>query len=306
MASGSTHGQEATLPESSFHERENMSRTSSLAQEGYSSLVLEAHAKKSLWSPGPAWVAIAGALAAGWNASNGDIFLRILVLAFLADPVWGGMWHIAHRWPGAPKEHEVSFWAGWRLPYFRQDSPARKLSTWLSPLHISDAYASGVFPSFLLLLLLGVILSIALGKAAILATLAVAFLSPIAAALHGKKAIHAAVLSLAQFLTPWALAAWMFGGSRETWILGGMWTFAHFLMTGAGVGTWQRGIVLAGQSILVGWFAWMHHPVAAALMVIAFLPIWTQDDAQDRGGWLARSGPWWLVALLISAIAVGR
>ncbi len=278
-----------------------MEENSLFLTEGLSSVSLEAHAKRSFWTPGPAWVAVAGAMACGIGVFHGEAILQLLALAFLVDPAWGGLWYMAQRWPGAadPKPHPA---VGPRIPYLRTGSPAHVVGGWLDSLGVPAARTSGLLQAFSISLLLGLILSIGLGRAAVAATLATAAGVVVARFSRGSKWLRGVILSTLQFALPWALVAEMYHGGEEVWILGGLWAATHILMVGAGANAWDRKWTLAGQIALMAWFAWVRHPAAVAPLAMAFLPIWLSESVGDE--WLAASGPWWLAALIVSSLAL--
>ncbi len=84
---------------------------------------------------GPAWATVCGAIASGGLGFSGDTLVRILVAVILADPVLGA-WRLA--WVKTNWRAPLSIWRptptrSWTLlPYARLDSPAARLSRWIS------------------------------------------------------------------------------------------------------------------------------------------------------------------------------
>lgn len=130
---------------------------------------------------GPAWVALCGALASGGLTLSAEPLLRLLLLAFLVDVVWGGLWSAlaATDW-ATPLRH----WQSWRhgpplrfLPYTSPDGPAGRLARTLG--HLSSWWQEGLGPTLgptlvglVLLLPLALVIAGVLGARLLLATLA--------------------------------------------------------------------------------------------------------------------------------------
>jgi hypothetical protein len=96
---------------------------------------LELHPAQPITWIGPAWAAVCGALASGAFALSGETVLRILIAIILADPILGA-WRAA--WVNTDWRAPLRVWQptptrSWMLlPYARLNSPAARLSQWIS------------------------------------------------------------------------------------------------------------------------------------------------------------------------------
>ena len=93
---------------------------------------LEVRMTRPLTWLGPAWAALCGALASGWLTLSGQNLLFLLIVLFLADALWGTLWHlIADRdWLVSsvnqhPQAQEASLTV---LPYTAPGSPSHRIS----------------------------------------------------------------------------------------------------------------------------------------------------------------------------------
>ena len=55
---------------------------------------LEVRVSRPLTWLGPAWAALCGAVASGWLTLSGENLLFLLIALFLADALWGTLWHL--------------------------------------------------------------------------------------------------------------------------------------------------------------------------------------------------------------------
>ncbi len=98
-------------------------------------IALELRPARPLTWIGPGWAVICGALASGALALSGETFLRIAIAIILADPILGA-WRSA--WVNTDWRAPLRVWRptptrSWTLvPYARLDSPAARLSQWIS------------------------------------------------------------------------------------------------------------------------------------------------------------------------------
>lgn len=96
---------------------------------------LELHPAQTITWIGPAWATICGALASGAFSLSGETLLRILVAIILTDPILGA-WRAA--WVNTDWRAPLRVWQptptrSWMLlPYARLNSPAARLSQWIS------------------------------------------------------------------------------------------------------------------------------------------------------------------------------
>jgi hypothetical protein len=84
---------------------------------------------------GPAWATVCGALAAGPVTISGETFLRVVIAVILTDPILGALrtaW-VNTDWLAPLQAWRATPARSWMLlPYARLDSPAARLSQWIS------------------------------------------------------------------------------------------------------------------------------------------------------------------------------
>ncbi len=98
-------------------------------------IALELRPDQPLTWIGPAWATICGGLASGAFGLSGETLLRIAIAVILTDPILGA-WRAA--WVNTDWRAPLRVWhptptRSWTLvPYARLDSPAARLSQWIS------------------------------------------------------------------------------------------------------------------------------------------------------------------------------
>ncbi len=98
-------------------------------------IALELRSAQPMTWVGPAWAAVCGGLASGALTLSGETLLRFAIAVILTDPILGA-WRAA--WVNTDWRAPLSVWKptptrSWMLlPYARLDSPAARLSQWLS------------------------------------------------------------------------------------------------------------------------------------------------------------------------------
>ena len=98
-------------------------------------IALDLHLAQPITWIGPGWATICGALASGAFVISGEAMLRILIAVILTDPILGA-WRAA--WVNTDWRAPLRVWQptptrSWMLlPYARLNSPAARLSQWIS------------------------------------------------------------------------------------------------------------------------------------------------------------------------------
>jgi len=96
---------------------------------------LEVRITRPLTWLGPAWAALCGAVASGWLTLSGQNLLFLLIVLFLADALWGTLWHlIAERdwFVSSVNQHSQAQEATLTgLPYTAPGSPSSSIFNWL-------------------------------------------------------------------------------------------------------------------------------------------------------------------------------
>lgn len=258
--------------------------------------------------PTAGWAVVAALLMTGWPVLPVAVVWRDLALVLLlADPLWGSIWRLAagrvELLPLRERELSHSVW----LPYLKPGSPAARL------LGRDD---HGVLHLILRVVLPTVALAGAiawvLGPTALWLTAMIVAAGVVGWIIrHSLGVIPALLHSLVTVTLPWLLGLLLLGltPDHDRWpsmvALVLLWTAHNW-----GEGRYLRapgdrlGIALLALSdigialLLVVSRA----PLALAALAVIWLPLWLliyQERARQRLNF------WWLVAMLISAVAVG-
>jgi hypothetical protein len=265
-------------------------------------------AERSFWRPAAAWAGIAGLLSLG--APLNMIDWRTLVLALLlVDLLWGSVWRLAggrsRLLPMAPSTARQQVW----MPYLRPESPAARIFSGdhqdLWPL----AFRTGA-PAVALAFLVAAVL----GIEAVLLTVALVVTTVIGwTARHTAQGVPALLASLVSIGLPWLLVMRQMAptGGDVAWAAPATlvlcWVLHHWgeLRILADDRDVAAMLLLAtgeiGVSILL---IVMQAPLWLGGIVPLFLPTWLMVVQGNPVG--RRMQPIWLLALLLSALAMGQ
>jgi hypothetical protein len=264
-----------------------------------------------VWRIGPVWAVLAGALASGAPLLGDAVPLRLVGAAILADSVWGVLWRLTAADDterlNQPAEDD-------HLPYFQPQSPAGRA---LGMLH--DIAPGASWGELMAALVLTGVLGLLLGASALVlsAVAYVVILWAWALARAGKQ--PAGCDALLNVGLPWllglALARDALQWSGGVPLLPGVMMGIAFttLQWGARRAYLSHGIrmfaVWLGQAAVVVALIGLDQPWALVLVVAALLPsamwLWRSGAmAMEVEGALWQSGPWWLAAMLLSAVAL--
>lgn len=263
--------------------------------------------ERAPWRPAALWAGVAGFLAAGvpFSAVNWQTLALALLLA---DVLWGSVWRLAGGrdllLPLAPRVLRQQV----RLPYLAAGSPAARLfsedHTDLWPL----AFRVGVPAVLLAFVVAGV-----LGVGALLLTLSVVLLTVLGwTARHTLAGIPVVLFSLVAIGLPWLLVLREVtpAGVAIAWapqiVLAGLWVVHHWGETRVlADGGDLAGLVLLAvtEAALCIFLVVMQAPLWLGLVVLMLLPTWL---ALFRGQGVSHMPPFWLLAMWLSALALGQ
>ena len=295
---------------------------------------LRISAGRQIWRLGPGWAVLAGALAGGTPLLGGDALLRLAGAIMLVDPAWGAVWvpvaGCAPRWMAAPDGQRISDRAYWPLPYLQPTAPAARLRAMLPEARWHD-----ILVAALLMAGLGALLglpALVLSLIALLVTFWALFLVqwdvepalPRALLAVGLPWLVGMTLGLgAQPLVPGqpmampdlSVAGLALGAAFTLLEWGNQRACSSCDSRARGVWGGELAVVLA---LVVLRLPWITSIVAVLLLPPAwyclragrFIPAMAGDEAQtalattQRAAMLARSGPWWWIAMMLAALSL--
>lgn len=274
-----------------------------------------------IWRIGPAWAVLAGALASGAALLADTTPLRLVGAILLADSVWGVLWRMTSLPPAAGGERPAETL---NLPYYREASPAGRI---VRLLHWLTAGAG--WPELLASFVLATVLGLLLGPSALLLTVmawAVALWGWLLMQSGRQPAACDALLNVG---APWLLGL----AVAEPATLPALWrTVAGEAALPGELARLSAGVLLGLAFTVQGWGSrraflshgrrsiglWLGQAAilavliglqqTQALVVVALLllpPAWLLWQAgDDLRAALARSGAWWLAAMLTAATSL--
>jgi len=265
-----------------------------------------------VWRIGPAWAVLAGALASGAPLFGDAVPLRLVGAAILADSVWGVLWRLTAA-NDADRSNQLA--EDEHLPYFQPHSPAGRALGMLR-----DIAPGASWRELTTALVLTGVLGLLLGVSALVLS-AVAYVVILwgwALGHAGKQ--PAACDALLNVGFPWLLGAVLVRDAAQ-------WSgAAPVLLPGVVMGVafttlqWgtRRAYLSNGSRVFAVWLGQAAvllaligsgQPWALGLVAALFLPpamwLW-RSSAMGMGveRVLRQSGPWWLAAMLLSAVAL--
>jgi hypothetical protein len=287
---------------------------------------------RPLWSVGPGWAALGGALASGGFALAPQTLLTLVLVWLLADAVLGVVWDLGagDTSPGG----QGGIWRAWLtarlpdsapslrfLPYTQPASPGRRLavrlSRWRSWWQATFSPQAGAeFAALVAALGLALLLGATLGRDALALTLLAVALSWLAALAHKSEGAASQGLvtlchTLAGFGLPWLLGSLTLG--RPTWAvvaLGSCYAITYFgLAHQAAQATPGFRLIGASQVAAVFLLAGLRYPLAASAAAILLLPqwglhTWAAEHPVAPGAYLRWIQPFVVLSLLIAAWAI--
>jgi len=281
---------------------------------------LEVRVTRPLTWLGPAWAALCGAMASGWLTLSGENLLFLLIVLFLADALWGTLWHliaerkwlVSSNWPSQTQEASLT-----ALPYTAPGSPShrifnrlgRKLAWWRAVFWPRQGPA---FVGFVVALPLILILAIILGQRVIIltsASLAIMVLALLRARRHGAPPLSLrAILEMG--------LAWLAGhiafGPLTLWsfLLAAFYTVAYHSCLKLARNSGKLSLILlkVSQAAAIALLIFLRQPVVAGVMGLLLLPQMLLQPFLGQGQvelwYLRRTRPFLMAGMLLAALAV--
>lgn len=294
------------------------------------SVLFHAQLRRNLFRP--AWAALCGALASGGLAFESEPLLRLGLMLFLVDLLWGGLWSALASTDWAnPLRH----WRNWRhgqpahfIPYAAPEGPAGRLaetqgqlkSWWSVELGMTRG---SILAGLVLTLALSLLLSAMLGDRLLLLTLAAISLSQLVFVLtSGDARPLPEIQAVLEVGLAWLAGHVLFEPvSNPSLFLALFYTLAYAgglgLVAGkGGLTLWnlgQAGAIVTLIALRQPWLA----GVAGMSFIVQAVP---QAEVADRIHWAHETGepeeadsltlaylryaqPWLMVAMLLAGIA---
>ena len=282
---------------------------------------LEVRITRPLIWLGPAWAALCGAAASGWLTFSDQNLLVLLIALFLADALWGTLWHlIAERdWfvssdDGRPQAQEASLTG---LPYTAPGSPSHRIFGRLGWMRawwqaVFWPRQGSAFVGLVVALPLTLILAIILGQQVIVLTSAA--LAVMVLALLRARRHSAPPLSLRAILEMGL--AWLAGhtafGPLTLWsfLLAAFYTVAYHscLKLAESSGRRWPTLLKVSQVVVIALLIFLKQPTVAGVVGLLLLPQMLLQPFLDRGEmelwYLRRTGPFLMAVMLLSALAI--
>lgn len=282
---------------------------------------LEVRVTRPLTWLGPAWAAVCGAAASGWLTLSGENLLFLLIVLFLADALWGTLWHlIAERdwlvssanWLSQAQEATLT-----ALPYTAPGSPShrifgrlgRKLAWWRM---VFWPRLGSTLLGLVVTLPLVLVLAVILGQRVIILT--VAALAIMMLAFLGARRNSAPPLSLRAILEMGF--AWLAGhtafGPLTLWsfLLAAFYTVAYHscLKLATNSGKLWPSLLKVSQAAVIALLIFLKQPVVAGVVGLLLLPQMLLQPFLGQGEvelwYLRRTGPFLMAGMLLAALAV--
>jgi chlorophyll synthase len=276
---------------------------------------LEVRITRPLTWLGPAWAALCGALASGWLTLSGQNLLFLLIVLFLADALWGTLWHlIAERdWcVSSIAQHSQAQQASLTaLPYTAPGSPSHRIFSRLGRMRAWWRQSPG-FVGLVVASSLTLILAIILGQRVIILTTAA--LAIMVLALLRARRHSAPPLSLRAILEMGF--AWLAGhtafGPLTPWsfLLAIFYTVVYHGCLKLATSSGKRWLILieVSQAAVVALLIFLKQPVMAGVAGLLLLPQMLLQPFLGQGGvelwYLRRTRPFLMAGMLLAALAI--
>jgi chlorophyll synthase len=269
---------------------------------------------------GPAWAALCGAAASGWLTFNGQNMLVLLIALFLADALWGTLWHlitetdwlVSANWPSQAQEASLT-----PLPYTAPGSPShrifsrlgRRLAWWRAAFWPRRGSA---LLGLVVILPSTLILAVILGQRVIILTsaaLAIMVLALLRARRHSAPPLPLRAILEMGF-------AWLAGHTAFapltlwSFLLATLYTVVYHSCLKLAKDNGKRWLVLLKipQAAVIALLIFLRQPVMAGVVSLLLLPQMLLQPFLGQGEvelwYLRRTGPFLMAGMLLAALAI--
>jgi hypothetical protein len=275
---------------------------------------LEVRITRPLTWLGPAWAVLCGAVASGWLTISGENLLFLLIALFLADALWGTLWHlIAERdWlvssANLRSQDQASLTA---LPYTAQGSPSHRIFSRLGRMRAWRRQSPG-FAGLVVALPLTLILAIILGQRVIIVTvaaLAIMVLAFLGARRHG--ATPPSLRAILEMGLAWLAGHTVFAPlTLWSFLLAIFYTLAYHSCLKLATKSGKRwpSLLKVSQAAVIVLLVYLRQPIVAGVMGLLLLPQMLLRPFLGQGEaelwYLQRTRPFLMAGMLLAALAI--
>jgi hypothetical protein len=259
-------------------------------------------------------------MASGWLTLSGQNLLFLLIVLFLADALWGTLWHliaerdwlVSSNWPSQTQEAGLT-----ALPYTAPGSPSHRIFNWLGRKlawwrAVFWPRRGPAFVGFVVALPLTLVLAIILGQRVIIltsASLAIMVLALLRARRHGAPPLSLRAILEMGF-------AWLAGhiafGPLTLWsfLLAAFYTVAYHSCLKLARNSEKPSLILlkVSQAAAIALLIFLRQPVMAGVMGLLLLPQMLLQPFLGQGQvelwYLRRTRPFLMAGMLLAALAV--
>lgn len=260
----------------------------------------------SPWRIAAGWTVLTGLLASGLTLD--ELSARVMtvgLLFLLADPLWGSIWGLMSAPESLPSTRRGSTRSRVWLPYLRTGSPAARLLGMDGPSVLAHIFR-GALPAILLAL----VISALLHPAALWLTFLFVGVSTVGWLHQHLRAIPLGLLvAVAAVVLPWLLVVLALGEVKNPngqVVLAGLWALHMWGASSAQSAPdqpWGVALLAAAQLGMGILLVVLQLPLWLFFLVLTFLPTWIAIYRRET---LERVEIWWLIALLLSGLALGQ
>jgi chlorophyll synthase len=269
---------------------------------------------------GPVWAALCGAVASGRLTLSGQNLLVLIVTLFLADTLWGTLWHliaegswfVSSNRPSQAQEARLT-----ALPYTVPGSPSYRIFSWLSRMlawwrTIFGPRLGSTLPDLVVVLPLTLILAIILGRRILIlsvAALAIILLALLRAHRHGVPPLS--LRAILEMGLAWLVGHTAFAPlSFLSFLLAAFYTVAYHSSSKLVTNSGKRWVVLliVSQAAVIGLLIFLRQPVVAGAIGLLLLPQMLLQPFLSEGEvglwYLRHITPFLMAGMLLAALAV--
>jgi len=281
---------------------------------------LEVRGTRPLTWLGPAWAALCGAVASGRLTLSGQHLLVLLLTLFLADALWGTLWHLIAEgdWLVSSDHPSQSQQASLTaLPYTVPGSPSQRVFSWLGRKLAwwrAEFWPrqSPALPGLAIALPLTLILAVILGRRVIILTaaaLATMLLALLRACRHSTPPLSLRVIL--EMGLAWLVGHTAFGPlTLWSFVLAILYTVAYHSCLKLAKNGGKRSLIplKLSQAAVIALLVFLRQPVMAGVVGLLLLPQMLLQPFLGQGRvelwYLRRTGPFLMAGMLLAALAI--